>query len=110
VCKAYTKHAARYHGFYDSGNDSLHLLPLSRSVTANNCTVIRDVWPKMGKLNLQGFVSMLLGLILILRSCISVTCFKASATWLALMRRIPDLCLCFGSSVGMTVVQLDEHY
>lgn len=108
VCEAYTKHAARYHGFYDSGNDSLDLFPLSRFDPSIHCTAIRDVWPKMGKLNLQLSASVLLRLMLILRSCISAICFKASATWLALMHRIPYLCLRFGSSVGMTVVQLDD--
>ena len=53
---------SRYHKFYNFGDDVLDVFSRSGLWAVVYCTIIRDVWPHMGKINLQQsvFVSWLL--------------------------------------------------
>lgn len=89
----------RYHECCDTSNDALNFLSVFCAWTAVCWTVIRDVWSHMGKFRLLFSVSMLLMLILNMRSCTWATWFTRFSIWVAHFRQTQDHCLRFVSSV-----------
>jgi hypothetical protein len=91
---------ARYHEIYNFGNDPLDFFLVICPWAAICRTLVRNVWPHMGKLDFQFVCLSIADADANLRFCTSVTWFMQFLIWVAHFRRTQDPCLRSVSFVG----------